>query len=126
MGSEISDGPLEEEGGEDSGDEGIGSAASEYKRDPPAWVGKIDTLLRWIGAVKFPVNALAALTKDGKRGTLDGPDGKRKEICSVQELCPTREQKLFLLRRETITAVVPVSGACGGIILRGQVRRCRA
>lgn len=110
MGSEISDGPLEEEGGEDSGDEGIGSATSEFKRDPPAWTGKIDTLLRWSGAVKFPVNVLAALTKDGRRGTLNGPDGKRKEIESVQEVCQTCDEELFLLRKDTITAVVPVSG----------------
>lgn len=32
------------------------------------------------------------------------------------------EEALVLLGKETITAVVPVSGACDGIMLRGQVR----
>lgn len=114
MGSEINDDPIEDEGGDDSGDEGIGSATSEFKRNPSAWTGKVDTLLRWVGAVKYPVNVLAALTEDGKRGTLGGPAGERREIESVQEVCPACDKELFVLRKDTITAVVPVSGACCG------------
>ena len=110
MGSEVSDEPLDEEDGEDSGDEGIGSATSEYKRNPSAFVGKIDSLLRWSGAVKYPVNVLSALTGDARLGKLDGIDGKRKEICSVQEVCPKcEERELVVARREMVTAVVPVS-----------------
>eukprot|EP00903_Cladosiphon_okamuranus_P019499 g17932.t1 len=35
------------------------------------------------------------------------PDGERKEICSVQEVCTMCNEELCLLRKETITAVVP-------------------
>ena len=115
IGSEISDEPLEDDGGQASG---IGSATSEFKRTPSAWTGKVDTLLRWVGAVKFSVNVVAALTEDGKRGTLGGPAGERREIESVQEVCPACDQELFLLRKDTITAVVPVSGACGDCLFR--------
>lgn len=110
MGSHISEEPIDEEEGAGSGDEGIGSAASEYKRNKPGFAAKVDTLLRMVGTIKIPVNVLAALTYEGKSGNLDGVGGKRKEICSLEAVCYKCGQMLVLLRSETITAVVPVSG----------------
>jgi len=51
MGSEISEECIDEEDGEGSGDEGIGSALGEYKRNASAFVAKVDRLFRWYGAV---------------------------------------------------------------------------
>ncbi|CAB1111409.1 unnamed protein product [Ectocarpus sp. CCAP 1310/34] len=107
MGSQISEEPIDEEEGEGSGDEGVGSAASEYRRNKPAFASKVDKLLRVIGTIKFPVEVLAVLTDEGARGSLDGVGGKRKEICSLQAVCQKCGNMLGLLRSETITAVVP-------------------
>lgn len=117
-GQPISEEPIdEEEEGEGSGDEGIGSAASEYRRNKSAFAAKVAKLLRVIGTVKFPVEVLAALTDEGSRGSLDGVCGKRKEICSLQAVCHKCGNMLGLLRSETRTAVVPVSGVGDGVML---------
>lgn len=114
MGSHISEEPIDEEEGEGSGDEGIGSAASEYRRNKSVFAAKVHKLFRVIGIIKYPVEVLAALTDEGTRGNLDGVSGKRKEICSLEAVCHKCGKMLSLLRRETITAVVPVSGVGGG------------
>jgi len=110
MGSHISEEPIDEEEGGGSGDEGIGSAEWEYKRNKNGFTAKVDALVRMTGIIKYPVNVIAALTDDGTSGNLDGVGGKRKEICSLEAVCCKCGKVLVLLRSETITAVVPVSG----------------
>lgn len=115
MGSQISEELIDEEEGGGSGDEGVGSATSEYRRNKSAFATKVDKLLRVAGTIKFPVNVLAALTDDGTSGQLGGVGGSRKEICSLEAVCHKCGHMLVLTDSATITAVVPVSGFGDGV-----------
>lgn len=102
IGSEISEEVLDDEDGEGSGDEGIGSASLEYKRNSPTFVARVETLLRVFGAIKYPVHVQSALKADAK-------DGKCSRIRSLEAVCPNCCRMHVNLRNETVTAVVPVS-----------------
>lgn len=89
---------------EDSGDEGIGTGAGEYKCNTPGFIAKVEQLIRIFGAVKYPVNVLAALNGDAKKGHLE----PGAEICSLEDVCPKCDEKYAHLKSVHVTALVPV------------------
>ena len=99
--------PLNLDGGsdEDSGDEGIGSGAAEYKRNAPGFVAKVEQLLRMFGSIKYPVHVLAALSEDGERGKMEAD----AEIASLEAVCPKCGKEYVHLKSVRVTALVPVS-----------------
>lgn len=90
---------------EDSGNEGIGSGAAEYKRIAPGFVARVEQLLRMFGSIKSPVHVLAALSEDGERGGLEADD----EIASLEDVCPKCDGEYAHLKSVRVTALVPVS-----------------
>lgn len=115
MGSDCgSSSPLNIDGGsdEDSGDEGIGSGAAEYKRNAPGFAAKVEQLLRMFGSIKYPVNVLAALSEDGERGSLEAD----AEIASLEDVCPKCDGAYVHLKSVRVTALVPVSCVLGSLL----------
>ncbi|CAB1105581.1 unnamed protein product [Ectocarpus sp. CCAP 1310/34] len=106
MGSDCgSSSPLNLDGGsdEDSGDEGVGPGAAEHKRNAPGFVATVEQLLRMFGSIKYSVHVLAALSKDGERGSLEAD----AEIASLEDVCPKCGKAYAHLKSVRVTALVP-------------------
>ena len=100
---------LDDEDGEDSGDEGIGSAFLEHERNSPKFVASVDSA-EGFRRHQAPSHVQFALKAGRKLG-------KCSKIRSLETVCRKCNRMHINLRNETVTTVVPLSVVRGDIIL---------
>lgn len=108
-------------GGADSGDgEGVvGTGTWAWKHQKPLFMAKVKRLLKILGAIKFPVNPIPHLSRDGKRGML----GEGSVLSCLEDVCAVCAGPYARLRNVSAKALIPVSerdgstGRVGGVLL---------